>query len=192
MPGFNFQYLSSPLWCGAGGTLAHFVFNSYFCFLVWIPRDYSWVFVVYFPAGDGLQFVFKLFVPIRLLPSADGSVCRTRSTFNAQAISKYAWAFFLCHAPLLHLGGTAVVTELAGRVPAAPGRTLQASITAAAQSSIACLPSFLPPSLPLSFHFSKFYWSIIDLQCCDNFCCKTKGCSYARTHMHSFSDSFPT
>ena len=42
------------------------------------------------------------------------------------------------------------------------------------------------------FNFLKFYWSIVDLQCCDNFCCTPKWFSYTRTHIHSFLDSFPT
>ena len=42
------------------------------------------------------------------------------------------------------------------------------------------------------FHFLKFYWSIVDLQCCDNFHCTTKWSSHTCTHIHSLSDSFPT
>ena len=41
------------------------------------------------------------------------------------------------------------------------------------------------------FHFLKFYWSVIDLQCCDNFCHTTKWFSYTYAHIHSSSDSFP-
>ena len=41
------------------------------------------------------------------------------------------------------------------------------------------------------FHFLKFYWSRVDLQCCDNFCYTTKWFSYTYTHIHSFSGSFP-
>ena len=44
--------------------------------------------------------------------------------------------------------------------------------------------------LHLFFHF-KFYWNIINLQCYYNLCCTTKWCSCTRTHIHSFSDSFP-
>ena len=36
------------------------------------------------------------------------------------------------------------------------------------------------------FSFLKFYWSIVDLWCCDNFCCTTKWLSYTCTHIHSF------
>ena len=39
-------------------------------------------------------------------------------------------------------------------------------------------------------HFKKFYWSIVDLQCCVSFRYIAKGLSY--THIHSFSDSFLT
>ena len=36
------------------------------------------------------------------------------------------------------------------------------------------------------FLFLKFYWSIVDLQVCDNFCCTIKWFSYIRTHIHPF------
>ena len=39
------------------------------------------------------------------------------------------------------------------------------------------------------FHFLKCYWTIVDLQCCDNFCWITKWFSYI--HTYSFLDSFP-
>ena len=42
------------------------------------------------------------------------------------------------------------------------------------------------------FHFLKFYWSVVDLQGCDNFCCITKWFSYTHMYIHSPSDSFPT
>ena len=42
-----------------------------------------------------------------------------------------------------------------------------------------------------SFHFLKRCWSRVDLQCCDHFCCTTKGFGYACTHIHSFSGFFP-
>lgn len=47
-------------------------------------------------------------------------------------------------------------------------------------------------SLFLFFLFFKMYWSIIDLQCCDNFFCTAKWVSYTCTHIHSFPNSFPT
>ena len=37
--------------------------------------------------------------------------------------------------------------------------------------------------------FFFFYWSIVDLQCCVNFCCRAKWFSY--TYIYSFSYSFP-
>ena len=36
----------------------------------------------------------------------------------------------------------------------------------------------------------KFYGSVVDLQCCDHFCCATKWSSYTCAHIHSLSDSF--
>ena len=36
------------------------------------------------------------------------------------------------------------------------------------------------------FFFLKFYWSIFDLQYCDNFCYTTNWFSYTYTHIHSF------
>ena len=44
---------------------------------------------------------------------------------------------------------------------------------------------------PLNFFF-KFYYSIVDLKGCDNFCCTKKWFRYTCTHIHSLSDSFPT
>ena len=42
------------------------------------------------------------------------------------------------------------------------------------------------------FLFLKSYWSIVDLlQHCVNFSCTVKQFSYAYTHTHSFSNSFP-
>ena len=46
-----------------------------------------------------------------------------------------------------------------------------------------------------SFHL--FYWNIVDLQCCVNFCCMAMWisyvcvCVYIYTHTHSFSYAFP-
>ena len=42
------------------------------------------------------------------------------------------------------------------------------------------------------FVFFKCYWSIVDLECCDNFYCTTKRFSYTCTHIYSLSNSFPT
>ena len=41
------------------------------------------------------------------------------------------------------------------------------------------------------FHFLKSYWSTVDLQSCDHFCCTTERFGYICAHIHSFSDSFP-
>ena len=38
----------------------------------------------------------------------------------------------------------------------------------------------------------KFYWSIVDLQCCVSFCHTVKWISYMYTYVHSFLDSFPS
>ena len=40
---------------------------------------------------------------------------------------------------------------------------------------------------PKPSFFKKFYWSIVDLQCCDNFWITTKWFSYTYTHIHFFS-----
>ena len=40
------------------------------------------------------------------------------------------------------------------------------------------------------FRVLKFYWSIVDLQGYDNFCCTTKVFSYTYTHIHSLSDYY--
>ena len=42
-----------------------------------------------------------------------------------------------------------------------------------------------------SLHFLKFHGSIVDLQCCNDFCCIIKWFSYTCTHLHFSSDSFP-
>ena len=42
----------------------------------------------------------------------------------------------------------------------------------------------------ISAFFFKFYWSVVDLQGCDNFCCTKKW--FTCTHIHSLSYSFPT
>ena len=42
-----------------------------------------------------------------------------------------------------------------------------------------------------SLFFFEFYWSTVDLQSFDQFCRTTRWFSYACTHMHSLSDSFP-
>ena len=39
-------------------------------------------------------------------------------------------------------------------------------------------------------YFLKFYWSIVDLQCCVSFRCTAKWFSSTYTYVHSFSDSF--
>ena len=41
----------------------------------------------------------------------------------------------------------------------------------------------------MKFFFLKFYWPIVDLEHCVNFCCTVQGLSY--THIYSFSCSFP-
>ena len=39
------------------------------------------------------------------------------------------------------------------------------------------------PLLYFMIHFLKFYWSMVDLQCCDNFCCK-QGDSVKHEHIY--------
>ena len=51
--------------------------------------------------------------------------------------------------------------------------------------------SYSPVGWFTCLSFWKFYWRIVDLQCCDNFCYTTKRFSYTCTYIHSFSDSFP-
>ena len=38
----------------------------------------------------------------------------------------------------------------------------------------------------MNLYFLKFYWSIVDLQCCDNFCSSTAWFSYTYTHPFFF------
>ena len=50
-------------------------------------------------------------------------------------------------------------------------------------------------SIVVFFHFLKFYWQIVDVQYCDDFCCTTKWFNYTYTHTCSFqilSPSRPT
>ena len=42
----------------------------------------------------------------------------------------------------------------------------------------------------LFFNFKKFYWSIVDLQCCDNSCCTAKWFSYIFTQFILFQILF--
>ena len=42
------------------------------------------------------------------------------------------------------------------------------------------------------FYFLKFCRSIVDLQCCDHFCCITRSFSCTSVLIHSLPDSFPT
>ena len=42
------------------------------------------------------------------------------------------------------------------------------------------------------FRFLRFYWSTVNLQCCDNFHCTAEWFGYTCMHIHSLSDSFPT
>ena len=50
-----------------------------------------------------------------------------------------------------------------------------------------------PPKklLTSNFFFFKFYWSVVDLQCCDNFCCPTRWFSYTCTTFILFKILFP-
>ena len=58
-----------------------------------------------------------------------------------------------------------------------------------------CLPSFCTSFSTFSKNFFpslfKFYWSLVNLQGYDNFCCTTKCFSHTYALIHSFSDSFP-
>ena len=55
-----------------------------------------------------------------------------------------------------------------------------------------CSDDFILPKKVFNlYYFLKLFWSIIDLQCCDNFCCMKKWFSYTCTCIHSLSDSFP-
>lgn len=44
-------------------------------------------------------------------------------------------------------------------------------------------------ALKTIFSFVKFYWSTVDIQCC-NFCCTTKWFNYTYTHIHCFFKCF--
>ena len=53
--------------------------------------------------------------------------------------------------------------------------------------SFSLLHTTSPASCSLFLFFFKFYWSLVDLQSCDNFCCTTKWFSHAYAHIHSLS-----
>ena len=53
------------------------------------------------------------------------------------------------------------------------------------------LPSTYTKGYTWVFFFFLFYWSIVDLHCCDHRCYSTKWFSCPCTHIHAFSDFFP-
>ena len=53
------------------------------------------------------------------------------------------------------------------------------------------VPFVTAPLFFLICIFFKFYWIIVDLQCCVSFRCTAKWFSYTYTYIHSFSDPFP-
>ena len=81
------------------------------------------------------------------------------------------------------------------------------NISITEKSLVFCLAASLPCELCLGrteaivvpgircvcsfFHVLNFYWSIVDWQWCDNFCCTTNWFSYTYTHSHSLVDSLP-
>ena len=81
-------------------------------------------------------------------------------------------AYFFCNLFLLKYGGgSGVVTK--------------SCATLVTSWSIACqAPLSMGFSRQVGCHFLLHYWSIVELQCCVNYCCTAKWLCYTHTHTH--------
>ena len=133
------------------------------------------------------DFFFKLFYLFILFLAALSLRC-------------YVWAFsswrragatLHCGARASHCGGSSCcrARALGAQASVVVAHGLSCSVACGIfldQGSNPCAPHWQADSQPLhhqgSPFFDFFYWSLVDLQCCINFCCTAKWFSY--THIH--------